>query len=183
LWYTYKNLWQRRTIVLELKEKYEFRSIRPEEAAQAAEIEAICFPPNEACSEKNMRERVLNAPDLFLVAACKATGKLAGFLNGLATDEETFRDEFFTDITLCDKAGKNVMLCGLDVLPEHRDQGLARELVSQYAQRERKNNRKALILTCLDKKVEMYKKMGFSDRGIANSTWGDEEWHEMIILL
>jgi GNAT superfamily N-acetyltransferase len=69
------------------------------------------------------------------------------------------------------------------VLPEHRNRGLARELVFRYAERERKNNRKSLILTCLDKKVEMYKKMGFSDRGIANSTWGDEEWHEMIISL
>jgi ribosomal protein S18 acetylase RimI-like enzyme len=168
---------------LKLDEKYEFRSVRPEEAAQAAKIEEICFPPNEACSEKNMRERVINAPDLFLVAIDKSTGKVAGFLNGLATDEEAFRDEFFTDITLCDQDGKNVMLCGLDVLPEHRNQGLARELVFRYAERERKNNRKALILTCLDKKVEMYKKMGFSDRGIANSTWGDEEWHEMIISL
>jgi hypothetical protein len=26
----------------------------------------------------------------------------------------------------------------------------------------------------------MYEKMGFIDRGIANSTWGGEEWHEMI---
>jgi hypothetical protein len=25
----------------------------------------------------------------------------------------------------------------------------------------------------------MYEKMGFLDRGIANSTWGGEEWHEM----
>jgi hypothetical protein len=25
----------------------------------------------------------------------------------------------------------------------------------------------------------MYEKMGFVDRGISNSTWGGEEWHEM----
>jgi hypothetical protein len=36
-----------------------------------------------------------------------------------------------------------------------------------------------LILTCLKSKVKMYEKMGFVDRGIANSTWGGEEWHEM----
>ena len=50
---------------------------------------------------------------LFLVAIDKSTGKLAGFLNGVATDEEKFRDEFFTDIDLCDENGKNVMLLGL----------------------------------------------------------------------
>ena len=55
---------------------------------------------------------------LFLVAVDKSTGKLAGFLNGVATDEEKFRDEFFTDIDLCDENGKNVMLLGLDVLTE-----------------------------------------------------------------
>ena len=33
-----------------LTEKYIFRNIRQEEIAQTAEIEKICFPPNEACS-------------------------------------------------------------------------------------------------------------------------------------
>ena len=73
------------------------------------------------------------------------------------------------------------MLLGLDVLPEYRGQGLARELVSRYSERERKNNRRMLYLTCLDVKVAMYKKMGFKDHGIANSTWGGEEWHEMTL--
>jgi ribosomal protein S18 acetylase RimI-like enzyme len=160
-------------------EKYEFRSIRPEEADQAAVIEQICFPPNEACSEQHMKERVAKAPELFLVVVDRSTGRLAGFLNGLATDEYIFRDEFFTDANLYNPAGKNIMLLGLDVLPEYRMQGIARELVCSYARRERENGRQMLILTCLKSKVKMYEKMGFADRGIANSTWGGEEWHEM----
>ena len=35
---------------------------------QAAEIERICFPPNEACSYEHMAARIKKAPDLFLVA-------------------------------------------------------------------------------------------------------------------
>ena len=162
-------------------DKYEFRSINQDEADQAVRIEQICFPPNEACSEKSMKERIKKVPELFLVAVDKETGKLAGFLNGVATDEDSFRDEFFTDASLYKTDGKNVMLLGLDVLPEHRGQGLARELVSRYSERERKNNRRMLYLTCLDVKVDMYKKMGFKDLGIANSTWGGEEWHEMTL--
>lgn len=162
-----------------MKNKFEFRAIRADEADQAVMIEQICFPPNEACSEKNMKERIAKAPALFLVAVDKGTGKIAGFLNGLSTEETSFRDEFFTDANLYDPAGKNVMLLGLDVLPEYRGQGLAREIVSRYAARERANNRSKLILTCLDSKVEMYKKMDFMDDGIANSTWGGEEWHQM----
>ena len=36
-----------------------------------------------------------------------------------------------------------------------------------------------VLLTCLDSRVPMYEKMGFQDKGAANSTWGGEEWHEM----
>ena len=160
-------------------ERFEFRNINQDEAEEAAEIEQICFPPNEACSKKHMEDRVLGIPDLFLVAIDKANGKIAGFLNGLATGEDTLKDEFFTNASLHDPEGKNIMLLGLDVLPEYRGQGLARELVYQYLQREEKKGRQEIILTCLEEKVEMYEKFGFVDRGIANSTWGGEEWHEM----
>ena len=164
-----------------MTDNFEFRSINPDEVEQAIAIEQICFPPNEACSPKAMTERIAKVPQLFLVAVDKSTGKLAGFLNGVATDEEKFRDEFFTDIDLCDENGKNVMLLGLDVLPEYRGQGLARELVHRYSRRERANGRKKLFLTCLEQKVEMYKKFGLQDLGIADSTWGGEEWHEMVL--
>ena len=75
------------------------------------------------------------------------------------------------------------MLLGLDVLPEYRGQGLARAIMFQYLRRERERGREAAILTCLDSKVKMYEKMGFEDRGIAQSSWGGEQWHEMICKL
>lgn len=171
------------TIDREIEQRFQFRSILPEEADQAARIEEICFPPNEACSEKMMRERVLTAPELFLVAIDRQSGKIAGFLNGLSTEESVFRDEFFTDAKLYDPAGRNVMLLGLDVLPEYRGQGLARAIMFQYLRRERERGGEAAILTCLDSKVKMYEKMGFEDRGIAQSSWGGEQWHEMICKL
>ena len=158
---------------MDKKSRFEFRNIRQSEKGQAADIEQICFPPNEACSERNMIERIAAAPELFLVAIDKETGKIAGFLNGIATDEYYFRDEFFTD----------AMLLGLDVLPEYRRQGLGSELVYQYLRREREKCRREVFLTCLKSKVKMYQKMGFTDRGIANSTWGGEEWHEMSCTL
>ena len=145
-------------------DRFEFRCIRPEETQQAIEIEQICFPPNEACSPKSLT-------------------KLAAFLNGVPTDEEAFRDEFFTDISLSNPEGKNIMLLGLDVRPEYRMQGLGRELVSRYCQREAQKGRKKLFLTCLDEKVKMYEKFGFTDLGQANSTWGGEAWHAMSIKI
>lgn len=166
-----------------LTEKYEFRDIRPQEAEQAARIEQICFPPNEACSPKHIAERTVKASETFLVAVDRESGKLAGFLNGLATNEHVFRDEFFTDITLHDPQGVNIMLLGLDVLPEHRGQGLATEIVSCYLEREQARGRKGIFLTCLEGKVKMYQKMGFTDCGISGSVWGGEEWHDMKYML
>lgn len=153
--------------------------IRQDEADQTAYIEQVCFPPNEACSAEDMRDKVEAAPELFLVAVDSATGKIAGFLNGLSTNEEHFRDEFLTDAGLYDPKGKNNMLLGLEVLPQYQGQGLASELVRRYIEMERANGRQQLILTCLAEKVAMYEKMGFKDCGMANSTWGGEKWHEM----
>lgn len=167
----------------DLMERFTFREINPNEMSQAIAIEQICFPPHEACSAKSMSERIAAASELFLVAVDNSTGKIAGFFNGIATNEISFRDEFFTDITLHEADGKNVMLLGLDVLPEYRRQGLAKEIVYQYLKKEKENGRHSLVLTCLENKVEMYQKMGFSDMGLANSAWGGEEWHEMRYML
>ncbi|MCD7770346.1 MAG: GNAT family N-acetyltransferase [Oscillospiraceae bacterium] len=158
---------------------FTLRTIKPDEIDQAIAIEQICFPPNEACSPAHMRARAAAAPDLFLVAVDQETGRMAGYLNGLATGETVFRDEFFTDERLHVPAGETVMLLGLAVLPAYQLQGIARALVSEYRRREQENGRHLLLLTCLDAKVEMYKKLGFTDNGLAASTWGSEQWHEM----
>lgn len=72
-----------------------FRTIKPNDTEETIEIEQICFPPNEACSPKSMRKRIAAAPELFLIA--EEDGAIAGFLNGVSTEEEVFRDEFFTN--------------------------------------------------------------------------------------
>lgn len=162
-----------------LTEKFEFRDVLAKEADQAAAIEQICFPPNEACTEAMMKDRVVKVPELFLVAADRKTGKIAGLLNGIATNECSFRDEFFSDAKLHNPSGENVMLLGLDVLPEYRGQGLAREIMLQYLCREKERGRKKVILTCLESKIKMYEKMGFYNQGISGSSWGGEQWYEM----
>lgn len=166
-----------------LYERFAFRNIRYDEAEQAAEIERLCFPPNEACSKEMMCRRVAMIPELFLAAVDKSTGKIAGFITGLSTDEDSFRDEFFSDATLHNPAGRNIMLLGLEVRPEYRRQGLARELMYLYLRRQRENGKRLILLTCSPSKVKMYKKMGFRDEGIANSSWGGSQWHEMSCVI
>lgn len=166
-----------------LQDKFEFRSIRKDEAEQTAEMEVICFESHEVCEREDMIARVEAVPEMFLVAADRETGMLAGFLNGIATRDRDFRDDFFTDPGLHDPDGENVMLVGLEVLPGYRGQGLAAEIMKLYAERERERGRKRLVLTCHTRLVEMYSKMGFSDLGKSASEWGGEKWHEMEMLL
>jgi len=164
-------------------ERFEFRSVRPEEADRVAEIEQIVFPPEEAVFPDDVKEQAAVAPELFLVAVDKESGEIAGFLNGISTNETEFRDEFFTDKSLYEPDGSNVMLLGLDVLPEYRMQGLGRELMNQYCLREKAVGRKRIVLTCLPSLVGMYTKMGYTDLGMSKSTWGGKAWHEMEIIL
>ena len=163
--------------------QYTIRHIHPDEAEQTAEIELICFPPNEACAHDDMIRRVAAAPHMFTVAVDNTTGKLAGFINGLATNEASFRDEFFTDPTLHNDAGKQVMILGLDVLPEYRHQGIASALMHAFLKQAKAENRNAVLLTCHEAKIGMYEYMGFKDLGLSKSVWGGVPWHEMIYVV
>ena len=167
----------------DLYERFDFRLINDDEADEAAAVEAECFPPKEACTLEHMRDRVKAAKDIFLVAIDKETGKMAGFVNGIATNGDDFTDDYFTDASLHDKDGKNIMICGICVRPEYQKQGLARELVYNYCRREWERGRRSLILTCKEQKVKMYRKFGFTDRGEANSSWGGQKWHKMDMIL
>ena len=167
-----------------LYERFTFCEIVPELSDEAVKIEQICFPPNEADTPERIKERIKVASDLFYVARDKENnGKIVGFINGIATNERNLRDEFFTDESLHDPDGETVMILGLDVLPEYRKMGLARELVFNYCRKEQARGRKRLVLTCHKEKIKMYRKFGFDDLGESASKWGGEKWHEMEIRL
>lgn len=167
----------------DLYQRFEFRPIRRDEADEAADIEAVCFPPNEACTRQRIRERIAVDCDTFLVAVDRETGRIAGFINGIVTNEMQFRDAFFTDASLHNPEGNVLMILGLDVLPAYRKQGLGRELVYSRCRREQEKGRRMVMLTCHANLVKMYKRMGFEDHGESISTWGGEKWHEMYCLL
>ena len=167
----------------DFNENYELRQVCPDDAEEATGIEATCFPPSEACTLPIMKERIQYAARSFLVAMDRETGKMVGFINALCTDEESLRDELFTDISLHNPNGKNVMICSVAVLPQYQGRGIAREMVRELLLEQRKLGKKCAILTCVPGKVKMYKKFGFMDRGESQSTWGGEKWHEMWCTL
>lgn len=166
-------------MTIDLNARYEFRTIHQGEGETAAFIEAACFPPNEACTLPIMKERVRQATECFLVAIEKETKKMVGYIAGIATDEKNLRDEFFTDTSLHNPQGAYVMILSVTVLPDYRRQGLAGAMMEEYLRRQKEDERKEAVLTCLESKVGFYKNMGYTDEGISDSSWGGEAWHEM----
>ena len=175
------------TDVKELHEKFLFRTINPddpEETEYAVYMEQVCLPPTDACTREEILDRISAAPELFWTAVDRETGKLAGYVNGIAVNADTFIDEFFSQATeLHDSDGSTVMLTGMDVMPQYRNQGLARELVTSLAAREKAKGRKRMILTCVEDKIEMYRKFGFSYMGVSASVYGGTVWYDMDIVL
>ena len=162
-----------------LLKRYRFRQILPEEGEQAGEMDSICFPQEEAKPMEIMKKYVRQLPQQFLAAVDRESGRVAGFLCGIDSDETQFRDTFFTDLTSHDPAAETVYLLGLDILPEYRRQGLAKELLRLYGIWSQVRGKHRMVLTAHAEKIGMYEKLGFTDLGVSGSVWGGGVWHEM----
>ena len=163
--------------------RFEFRTIRQEEADECAVIEQICFPPNEACTPRHMKERIHAAPESFLVSYDKVNHRIAGFLSGICTRNDAFSDDFFTDASLHDPDGQHVMLLSLAVRPEYRHQGLAGAIIDEYLEMMTIRGKEKIVLTCHEELVSFYRDFGFEDLGFGASVWGGVRWHDMELCL
>ena len=170
-----------------LQERFEFRTINPnnmDEVDHTIYMEDVCMPPGEGCTREEILDRVYAAPEFFLLAIEKATGEIAGYVNGVATNESVIRDEFFSEGgKLHDPDGSTIMLVSLVVMPKYRGLGLGREIMRVYAEREKAKGRKRMVLTCVEKNIKMYEKFGYHLLGVSQSVYGGAVWYDMDIFL
>lgn len=170
-----------------LSERFTFRTIDPEntqEVDYTIYMEELCMDPGEGCSRDEILSKVYAAPELFLLAVDKQTDEIAGYVNGIGTDEEVIRDAFFSDGgKLHNPDGSNIMLVSLVVMPKYRGIGLGREIMRVYAEREQAKGRKRMILTCVEKKIPMYEKFGYKLLGVSASVYSGLVWYDMDIFL
>ena len=148
---------------------------------KVAEIEAICFPAAEAASPEAIQERLAVYPDGCLIAELKQ--KIIGFINGGATNDHLVEDAFYASMDLHNKDGENMVVFGLDVLPNHQHKGVARQLMNAYITFGRKENKSAILLTCKAHLCDYYASFGYDNLGKAESTHGGAEWYEMRLAL
>ena len=159
----------------------EIRHATKHDISAISEVEAKCFPPSEAASKKAFTERIENYGNHFWLMY--ENDKLIAFVDGFVTDESDLTDEMFADAAMHNENGAWQMIFGVNTLPEYRNNGYASELLRRAVDEAREQGRKGVVLTCKDKLLQFYARLGFVDEGITDkSTHGNAVWHQMRII-
>ncbi len=152
-----------------------------EDIKAIAAVEAECFPPAEAATEKEFVGRVEHYGNHFWLMFDEE--KLVAFVDGFVTDEPDLTDEMYENAAMHNENGAWQMIFGVNTLPDYRKHGYAGELISRAIADAKQQGRKGLVLTCKEKLVHYYAKFGFEDEGVSEkSTHGNVEWHQMRLL-
>ncbi|MBE7436031.1 MAG: GNAT family N-acetyltransferase [Anaerolineales bacterium] len=153
------------------------RSATIDDLDDIARIEKECFPVAEAATEESLRDRLTAYPDHFWLL--EIDEKIIGFIDGMVTNELAIVDEMFEKAELHDESGKWQAIFGVAVLPEYRRNGYAAMMMERVISDSKLQNRRGCILTCKDKLVSYYEKMGFMNYGVSKSIHGGETWYDM----
>jgi ribosomal protein S18 acetylase RimI-like enzyme len=157
------------------------RHVRPEDLEACFIVETSGFPPEEAATRDTIRLRIEAFPQGFLVA--EVDGSVVGILNSAATDKDDIGDEELKQLIGHDPQGRNMVVFALAVLPAFQKLGIARRLMSQFADEARQQGKQAILLICKQHLIGYYEGMGFLHAGLSRSTHGGAEWHEMRLEL
>lgn len=142
-----------------------------------AQIEKECFPPLEAATKDEFKERLIHYANHFWVL--EDEGKMLAFVNGFVTNQKDLTDEMYEKADMHDESGCWQMIFGVNTLPDYRNKGYAGYLLERAIADAKAQHRKGLVLTCKDRLIHYYAKFGFVDEGISESVHGNVVWHQM----
>ena len=154
------------------------RNGRISDVDELTAIEAECFPAAEAAERKSFEDRLKHYADHFWILE-DDNGKIISFVNGMVTDEEHLTDKMYENASMHNENGAWQMIFGVNTLPEYRKKGYAEAVLRRVIDDAKKQGRKGLVLTCKEKLIHFYGKLGFVDEGVSDSEHGGVVWHEM----
>ena len=154
------------------------RNGRISDVDELTAIEAECFPATEAAERKSFEERLEYYSDHFWILE-DDNGKIISFVNGMVTDEEHLTDKMYENASMHDENGAWQMIFGVNTLPKYRKNGYAEAVLRNVISDAKEQSRKGLVLTCKEKLIHFYGKLGFVDEGVSDSEHGGVVWHEM----
>ena len=153
------------------------RTARISDLDAVAAVEAACFPAAEAATREEFAGRLAYYANHFWLMF--EDGKLVSFVDGMVTDQPDLTDEMYADASLHNEAGAWQMIFGVNTLPECRRKGYAEQLLCYAIADAKAQGRKGLVLTCKDRLVHYYAKLGFVSEGVSDSTHGGVVWYQM----
>lgn len=154
------------------------RNGRISDVDELTAIEAECFPVAEAAERKSFEDRLKHYADHFWILE-DDNGKIISFVNGMVTDEEHLTDKMYENASMHNENGAWQMIFGVNTLPKYRKNGYAEAVLRNVISDAKEQSRKGLVLTCKEKLIHFYGKLGFVDEGVSDSEHGGVVWHEM----
>lgn len=157
------------------------------EEAQAQDLDEIMaienagFSPQEVATRKAMKDRIQDYPDTFIVA--KDGQKVVGYIVGPAYDKRYLDDSLYESSHPNRKDDPYQTVLSLAVSPDYRGQGIGSQLLKQLAIVAKKEGRKLISLTCLQKLIPFYEQNGYVNEGVADSSHAGEVWYNMVLVL
>ena len=155
----------------------EIRNATLSDLPAIAAVEAACFPAAEAATAEEFAGRLAHYANHFWLLL--EEGELAAFVDGLCTDKADLTDEMYADASLHSETGAWQMIFGVNTVPRCRRRGYAEMLLRRAIADARAQGRKGLVLTCKDRLVHYYAKLGFVSEGVSGSTHGGVVWYQM----
>lgn len=148
-----------------------------QDAAIAAAIEAECFPPVEAATPEQLRDRLHYYGNHFWFLF---DGEVpVSFVDGFVTDEKDLTDGMYERADLHREDGAWQMIFGVNTIPAYRRRGCAGLLLNRAIADAKAQGRKGLVLTCKEALIPYYHRFGFENEGISASVHGNVTWYQM----
>lgn len=159
----------------------QIRTATIDDLTTISQVEAACFPPAEAATADEFKERLDHYANHFWLMF--DNNKLIAFVDGFCTDNPNLTDEMYAKADMHNETGKWQMIFGVNTLPEYRNKGYAAELLNQAIKDATNQGRKGLVLTCKEKLIPYYSKFGFVNEGVSKSVHGNVTWYQMRLTL
>ena len=155
----------------------EIRTAALQDLDAVAAVEAACSPAVEAATKEEFAERLRYYGSHFWLMWDGE--KLAGFVDGMVTNQADLTDELYAQAALHDESGAWQMIFGVNTLPACRRQGIAETLLRRAIADARAQGRRGLVLTCKEHLLHYYAKLGFVNEGVSGSVHGGAVWYQM----
>ena len=95
--------------------------------------------------------------------------------------QEIIADEMFSDTSCHNENHTWQSVFSLSVHPDWQGMGYGRDLLNALIAQARREGRKGVTLTCLERKLGYYESFGFVNRGVSKSVHGGAVWYDMTL--